>query len=314
MKKQVIFFAVFTFIGFGLLYWLLKPATSEPTGPQDDDHDGIENANDIEPNTAWPLDTAVFKIKDYVDAVGRLDPTKIKALCDCWKVPDASLRKQLACEDNAHWWTFEGVLYEIRKENGDVRFYSGEGVLVRTQDDNNLEKAHKGTFPEFYASETPEPPLPPSTDPDQKITITYKGERYTIKQGFTSEEGLTYNNVLWRYRNNTWQKAENPNTPVWEMATKKDVDFMNNKFRKKVNDGGGNQGGGNQGGGNQGDNDDGFWERYSDLLKADKERTVEEDACLIKVKYQDKESTKKLSEKGKSARQLVWNLVKEDCP
>ena len=357
MKKQVIFLAVFTFIGFGLLYWLLKPASLEPTGPQDDDHDGIENAYDQERNTAWPLDTAVFKIKDYVDAVGRLDPKKIKALCDCWKVPDVALRKQLPCENNnAYWWMFGDSLYEIRKENGDVRFYSGEGVLMRTQDDNDLEKAHKGAFPEFYASETPEPPLPPSPDPDRMIEITYKGERYTIKQGFTSEEGLEYGSVeplpLWRYRNNTWQKAPNPNTPVWEMATKKDVDVMNKKFRKKVNDGGGNQGGGsqggggqgggsqgggnqgggnqgggNQGGGNQGggsqgdvnqgtttDNDDGFWVRYSDLLKANKHATVEKDACLIKVKYQDKESTKKLSEKGKSARQKVWNLVKEDCP
>jgi hypothetical protein len=227
MKKQVIFLAVFTFIGFGLLYWLLKPASSESIGPQDDDHDGIENAYDREPNTAWPLDTAVFKLKDYVDAVGKLAPKKIQALCDCWKVPDVALRKQLPCkEDNPNWWTFEGKLYEIRKENDNVRFYSGEGVLMRTQDDNALETAHKDDFPQYYASETPEPSPTPSPEPNQKITITYKGERYKIKQGFTSETGMEYNNSLWRYRNNTWQRAKNPNNPKWEEATPKDVDHL----------------------------------------------------------------------------------------
>jgi hypothetical protein len=227
MKKQVIFLAVFTFIGFGLLYWLLKPASSESIGPQDDDHDGIENAYDREPNTAWPLDTAVFKLKDYVDAVGKLAPKKIQALCDCWKVPDVALRKQLPCkEDNPNWWTFEGKLYEIRKENDNVRFYSGEGVLMRTQDDNHLEEAHKVAFPEYYASETPEPSPTPSPEPNQKITITYKGERYKIKQGFTFEEGLRWSGALWRYRNNTWQKAPDPNNPQWKKASPADVDFL----------------------------------------------------------------------------------------
>ncbi|MEY4141563.1 MAG: hypothetical protein RL110_935, partial [Bacteroidota bacterium] len=47
---------------------------------------------------------------------------------------------------------------------------------------------------------------------------------------------------------------------------------------------------------------------------ANKHATVEKDACLIKVKYQDKESTKKLSVKGKSARLKVWNHVKGLCP
>jgi hypothetical protein len=209
----------------GLVFWL-KPASSESIGPQDDDHDGIENANDLEPNTAWPLDTAVFKLKDYVDAVGKLAPKKIQELCDCWKVPDIAVRKQLSCKDNANWWMFGDSLYEMRVENGNVRFYSGEGVLMRTQDDNDLEKAHRLAFPEFYASGTPEPPLPPSPEPNQKITITYNGERYKIKQGFTSEKGMEYSHALWRYRNNTWQKAPEPKHPKWEEATPKDVDHL----------------------------------------------------------------------------------------
>jgi hypothetical protein len=97
---------------------------------------------------------------------------------------------------------------------------------MRTQDDNALETAHKDDFPQYYASETPEPSPTPSPEPNQKITITYKGERYKIKQGFTSETGMEYNNSLWRYRNNTWQRAKNPNNPKWEEATPKDVDHL----------------------------------------------------------------------------------------
>jgi hypothetical protein len=340
MKKQVIFLAVFTFIGFGLLYWLLRPEKNE--WAVDSDRDGLVDTVDQEDSTRW-VATEKFPLHRYVDAQGKVDPLKTAPLCDCWEFPRIEDRALLKCRDNEFWFSFEYQLHEYRVDaEGKGTFYSNPNLVVLGEKETSIREFHQ----RIYTQE--------SGDPNVMATISYRNVKYLIKQGFTSEEGLTYNNVLWRYRNNTWQKAPNPNTPVWEMATKKDVDVMNKKFRKKVNDGGGNQGGGNQGGrnqgggnqgggsqgggnqgggsqgggnqgggnqgggsqggGNQGDNDDGFWVRYSDLLKANKHATVEKDACLIKVKYQDKESTKKLSVKGKSARLKVWNHVKGLCP
>jgi hypothetical protein len=236
MKKQVIFLAVFSVIGFGLLYWFLKPASSERTGPQDYDRDGVVNEFDKERNTPWPLDTTVFKLKDYVNEVGKLDPKKIQALCDCWKLPDLALRKQLPCEDNnPYWWISEDTaLYEMRVENGNVRFYSGEGKQVKTQDDTKLEEEHKGKFSEFYKSIAETEETTNSSNPEQIITIRYQGVTYKIKQGFTSEEGMESGGALWRYGNNTWKKAPNSNNPHWEEASEKDITYLLTRIVKKV--------------------------------------------------------------------------------
>ena len=90
-------------------------------------------------------------------------------------------------------------------------------------------------------------------DENKKVDITYKSNTYTIKQGFTSENGMLYNRVMWRYYKNKWQKQEvDDASGKWKDITKADINhILNNCATKKpTTESGGN--GGNGGNGSSG--------------------------------------------------------------
>jgi hypothetical protein len=64
-------------------------------------------------------------------------------------------------------------------------------------------------------------------DDNKKVDITYKGDTYTIKRGFTSEKGMLYNKNKWRYYQGKWQKQEvNDASGKWTKIKEADINHI----------------------------------------------------------------------------------------
>ena len=149
--KQTLILLCFMLFGFGALYWLLKPPTP-PYLKSDKDFDDIEDKADKDLNTVWFKDTTNYRVRNYVNVYGKIDTSKTKPLCNCWKFPKAEDRKILLCTDTENWFVFENTLYEYREINpGDGNFYSDNSSKVASTKDNEIEKEHKKLFPALYA-------------------------------------------------------------------------------------------------------------------------------------------------------------------
>ena len=208
----------------------------------DTDKDGVVDNADKQKNTPWIADTAAYPLSKYVDAFGKVDTKKTKPLCDCWKFPDIKDREILKCQENSSWFVVNEKLYQF--EEGD--YYKSEGDRMSAIDDDAVEAYHKIHFPNTYKN------------PDALITFTYNEQKYQIKQGFLSEDGMIFNGARWRYYQNTWKKSDNNTAPYdnWKDATQQDINHLlrgkkiqNGQTGTGTNQGGTNQGGGNQGGG-----------------------------------------------------------------
>ena len=152
--KQTLILLCFMLFGFGALYWLLKPPTPPYWSEKSDkDFDGIEDKADMEVNTVWFKDTTTnYRVRNYVNVYGKIDTSKTKDLCNCWKFPKAEDRKILLCTDTENWFVFNNTLYEYREINpGDGNFYSDNSSKVASTKDNEIEKEHKKLFPALYA-------------------------------------------------------------------------------------------------------------------------------------------------------------------
>ncbi len=233
--KQTPILLLFLTIGFGILYWLLKPPSTQ-LSLIDTDYDGVIDANDKEKNTDWLSDTSNYKLKDYVDVDGLIDRSKTKNLCDCWEFPDISDRKILKCEENLNWFTYEGKLIEYRMEGLELgRFYSDYGRLIATRSDNDIEKKHESLFPEHYANE--EDVIinkPPVENLNKLVTISYKDKKYQLKKGFTTEKGFSFNNANYRFKGNNWEIQINPPHGAWTNSKEKDIKFLMMKFATEI--------------------------------------------------------------------------------
>ena len=229
MKKTLILLG-FLILGFGVLYWLLKPPAT--VWAVDTDLDGLVDQVDEEDSTIWLTDTSKYHLYKYVNAMGRVDSKKTKPLCDCWEFPEVTNRKILLCQDNKNWFNFEYNLYEFREDNpGDGRFYKNKETRVATSEDDQIEQHHKKLFPEAYTSEV----NPEAVVVSGYSNITYKGKVYSINADFLSNEGALYNTSRWKFKNNTFQKRECiPNTEEgrgsWNNASKNDIDVILKKF------------------------------------------------------------------------------------
>jgi hypothetical protein len=82
-----------------------------------------------------------------------------------------------------------------------------------------------------------------NVDQNTLIDLPYNGNTYRIKQGFTTENGMTWNKAKWRYFGGKWQKQEidSPNGE-WKKAKKEDVIFLLAKKAEKVKKSSGNGG------------------------------------------------------------------------
>jgi hypothetical protein len=233
--KQTPILVFFLSIGFGILYWLLKPPTTQLSSI-DTDYDGVFDANDKEKKTAWLLDSSNYKLKNYIDTSnGLIDASKTKSLCDCWEFPDISDRKILKCEDNLNWFVYEGKLMEYRIEGSESgRFYSDYCRLIATQSDNEIEKAHESLFPEHYANEADFLINDHSDDLNKVVTVSYKGKKYQLKKGFTTEKGFSFNNANYRFKGNKWEIQINPPNGTWTNSKEKDIKFLMIKFPAEI--------------------------------------------------------------------------------
>jgi hypothetical protein len=78
----------------------------------------------------------------------------------------------------------------------------------------------------------PKPPI--DSDINSLVSISYKGKKYTIKKGFTTKEGMTFNKSGWRYYNNKWENQEPMGTGKWVAVSPRDIDFILSKYAKVV--------------------------------------------------------------------------------
>jgi hypothetical protein len=85
-------------------------------------------------------------------------------------------------------------------------------------------------------------PIPPvindgDDDVNKMITISYMGVQYTIRKGFTTKEGMKFNNFGWRYYKNKWENENKPGSRKWKAATTNDINFVLAKNAKKIDSG-----------------------------------------------------------------------------
>jgi len=226
-NKSLLFITLILLFGFGVLYWLLKPVPN--SWEKDSDRDGLVDQVDMEDSTHWIADTAMYPLSAYVDAFGKIDSIKTKPLCDCWNFQEITDRMVLKCQDNMNWFVFNWKLYQYR--DGD--FYLSEGVRMSASDDDAVEAYHKRRFPNTYNPEQRESESENNNNsqvqnPDALITFTYNEQKYQIKQGFLSEDGMIFNGSRWRYHQNTWKKSNDNSAPYdnWKDATQEDINLL----------------------------------------------------------------------------------------
>ena len=220
--KQTFIIALILILGFGVIYLLLRPSV-DPWSI-DSDHDGLVDQVDQEDSTHWIADTSRYPLNHYVNEQGYVDSIKTQPLCDCWDFPNMQERMILKCQDNAQWFVFNWQL--INFENG--RFYRAKNELIPTNNDDPIVLYHEKLFGAMQILPHNPEPKAPDIDPNKKVEFRYRGKTYRIKQGFLSNEGMTWSNAKWRYINNTWEKALNPDNPRFssDNVTKNDIEFF----------------------------------------------------------------------------------------
>ncbi len=204
----------------------------------DKDFDGIEDKADEEVNTVWFKDTTNYRVRNYVNVYGKIDTSKTKDLCNCWKFPKAEDRKILLCTDTENWFVFENTLYEYREINpGDGNFYSDTNSKVASTKDDKIEEKHKELFSAIYDeiilpedTTIKDPPVFPPVENNKMVVITYNTKSYKIKIGFTTDKGLLYYNSNYRFKNKKWQRQRNPPNGEWGDPAKDDIPAL---FRAK---------------------------------------------------------------------------------
>jgi hypothetical protein len=290
----------------------------------DYDKDGVINEVDAEDSTRW-IGSKKYGLKDYVDRYGVIDISKTSKLCDCWEFPKKSDREILKCTDNKTWFVFNTTLYEFR--DGD--FWSSDSNRISSAEDDDIETFYKEHFNVDAQTETTENHV----DPDKIVELSYKGKTYRIKQGFLSNEGMTWTNAKWRYINNTWEKAPNPDNPRFSSngVTNKDIEFFlsrnatvvprntQNNTNTGTNNGSSSTSGNsntqtNTGNSNAGNStsdqltqDDNFWIGINIQLT-----TTGDISSDNRTKAKDNEFKKKdLTSKGKLAREKVIKFIND---
>jgi hypothetical protein len=237
-NKSLLFITLILLFGFGVLYWLLKPVPN--SWEKDSDRDGLVDQVDMEDSTRWIADTAMYPLSAYVDAFGKIDSIKTKPLCDCWNFQEITDRMVLKCQDNMNWFVFNWKLYQYR--DGD--FYLSEGVRMSASDDDAVEAYHRERFRTtqrqgnngYWNGQTNNPL---QQNPDALSTFTYKNQKYQIKQGFLSEDGMIFNGSRWRYYQNTWKKSDDNSPPYdnWMATNQADIDYLLSKIARKIQSG-----------------------------------------------------------------------------
>ncbi len=77
-------------------------------------------------------------------------------------------------------------------------------------------------------------PVVADVDVNKKVTITYKGIKYSIKEGFRTKNGMTFNGSNWRFKSNKWEKEPTPGSGNWESATQNDIVYVLSKCATKI--------------------------------------------------------------------------------
>ncbi len=223
-NKSLLFITLVLLFGFGVLYWLLKPVPN--TWEKDSDRDGLVDDVDMEDSTRWIGDTSSYPLSAFVDAFGKVDSIKTKPLCDCWSFQEIADRMVLKCQDNTNWFVFNWKLYHY--QDGD--FYSANNQRISTSDDDIIENYHKIRFPRGQR---------PFQDTNALTTFTYRSQKYQIKQGFLSEDGMMFGGARWRYYENTWKRSDDSSSPYdnWKTVRQADIDFLLSQKATKVGSG-----------------------------------------------------------------------------
>jgi len=307
-NKSLLFITLILLFGFGVLYWLLKPVPN--SWEKDSDRDGLVDQVDMEDSTHWIADTAMYPLSAYVDAFGKIDSIKTKPLCDCWNFQEITDRMVLKCQDNMNWFVFNWKLYQYR--DGD--FYLSEGVRMSASDDDAVEAYHKRRFPNTYNPEQRESESENNNNsqvqnPDALITFTYNEQKYQIKQGFLSEDGMIINGSRWRYYQNTWKKSDDNSPPYdnWMATNQADIDYLLSKIARKIQSGQTRTEQTRTGQTDKKELTAGADDQYWIDLKAKNDFTSDE-IFQIKVNYNNKSN---LSGNGRKARRKVMVKIKD---
>jgi hypothetical protein len=268
----------------------------------DTDKDGLYDSLDTEDNTPWITDTS-YHLSKYIDASGKVDTNKTKPLCDCWKFPEIKDREILKCQENSTWFVVDKKLYQFKEDD----YYKSEGVRMSASDDDAVEEDHRKRFSTAHEQ----------NNPNTLTTFTYKNQKYQIKQGFLSEDGMIFNGARWRYYQNTWKKSDDNSDPYdnWMATNQADIDYLLSKIATKISTGNGNGTGNGTGNGNgngtgQTDKKDtaGADDQYWIELVPTRNSLSGKNLCEAKANLLIKKS---LSKAGQAAYTKVYNAIKD---
>ena len=211
-----------TTVGFFALKYI---GVGEVEKKSDKDFDGIEDKADEEVNTVWFKDTTNYRVRNYVNVYGKIDTSKTKDLCNCWKFPKAEDRKILLCTDTENWFVFKNILYEYREvSEGDGSFYSAANSKIKSTLDNDVEEFHQQFLQETFPPEDDSTIIPEVSN--RVATINYNNKKYNVKIEFTSNEGIEFNDANYRFKNNVWKRQSNPPNGNWTEPNENDISFM----------------------------------------------------------------------------------------
>jgi hypothetical protein len=241
-KKNKLVIPIILIAGIALILgivFLLFNNGGEKVEQVDTDHDGIIDSKDQEKNTPWLADTSNHRLNNYIDTTnGLIDASKTKKLCDCWDFPDTNDRKILKCEDNLNWFVYEGKLYEFRSNQpADGKFYKSASEWVKSGNDDEIEDYHKDKNRSFYSVNGTQDLEATAADQTEFVQITYKGEKYRIKKGFTTDKGMDYNKANYRYKNNKWETQTNPPNGPWASPKVENINFLLTKVATEIKSG-----------------------------------------------------------------------------
>jgi len=224
-------------VGYGIYFGLSAASDKQANANADNDHDGIPNNADAEPNTLWLADASKYKLKDYISGDGTLDRTKVdNELCNCFKITDTSERAKIKCTDNAEYFVFEGKLWHYvndKKKNG---FFDKDNLYV-PNDSKTPICLH---YEELIAESKTVIPEPTVSNSNDYITINHKGKKYTVPKNLTSANGIVFNGADYRFYNNKWETRALSGSGTWKTPKETDINFVLLKVGKvvapKIND------------------------------------------------------------------------------
>ena len=203
IRKDILGLMGFLAIGMVVLYLLLRPSENDSFA-KDLDRDGLVSPRDFQET---PLRDTTLNLTDFVNTDGVVAASKTREICSCFRVKYAQDRKTLHCDDkSARWFSYKDRVWHYQPK---AHAFVDEEYTVVTSGAlfdslDNYCKDHR--FRDY---------LNHAKNPDDIVTVMKDGKTYSVKYGYTREEGMEKGSAIFRFLGDKWEKAEKDTPTKW---------------------------------------------------------------------------------------------------